>query len=144
MSVIAEVCGTFKFCSLELSGIKNSYFPSRLVEPEGGVSIVYFLCLSPMNLLLLYIWYTYTYTHIYIVACLVAQTVKNLPTMQETHVQSLGWDPLEKGMATHSRILAWRIIPWTEESGRLQSMGSWKSRADWATFTHFTVVTGLM
>ena len=54
MSVIAEVCGTFKFCSLELSGI-NSYFPSRLVEPEDGVSIVYFLCLSPMNLLLLYI-----------------------------------------------------------------------------------------
>ena len=53
-----------------------------------------------------------------------AQTVKNLPAMQETWVQSLGWDdPLEKGMATHSSILAWRI-PWTEEPGRLQSMGS--------------------
>ena len=52
-----------------------------------------------------------------------AQTVKNLPAMQETHVQSLdGEDPLEKGMATHSSILAWRI-PWTEEHGRLQSMG---------------------
>ena len=52
-----------------------------------------------------------------------AQTVKNLPAMQETWVQSLGQeDPLEKGMATHSSILAWRI-PWTEESGRLQSMG---------------------
>ena len=50
--------------------------------------------------------------------------VKNLPTMQETWVLSLGQeDPLEKGMATHSSILAWRI-PWTEESGRLQSMGS--------------------
>ena len=48
-----------------------------------------------------------------------AQRVKNLPTMQETWVQSLGWeDPLEKGMATHSSILAWRI-PWTEESGGL-------------------------
>ena len=52
-------------------------------------------------------------------APLVAQMVKNLPAMQETHFRSLGWeDPLEKGMATHSRILAWRI-PWTEELGRL-------------------------
>ena len=56
-------------------------------------------------------------------ASLVAQTVKNLPAMQETEVQSLGWeDPLEKGMATHSSILAWRI-PWTEEPGGLQSIG---------------------
>ena len=48
----------------------------------------------------------------------------NLPAMQETQVRSLGWeDPLEKGMATHSSILAWRI-PWTEEPGGLQSMGS--------------------
>ena len=55
---------------------------------------------------------------------LVAQTVKRLPTMWETQVQSLGWeDLLEKGMATHSDILAWRI-PWREEPGRLQSMGS--------------------
>ena len=45
--------------------------------------------------------------------------VKNLPAMQETRVQSLGWEePLEKGMATHSSILAWEI-PWTEEPGRL-------------------------
>ena len=51
-----------------------------------------------------------------------AQTVKNLPAMQETWVQSLGQeDPLEKGMATHSSILAWRT-PWTEEPGGLQSM----------------------
>ena len=56
-----------------------------------------------------------------------AQLVKNLPVMQEIWVRSLGWeDPLEKGMATHSSILAWRI-PWTEESVRLQSMGSEKS-----------------
>ena len=49
--------------------------------------------------------------------------VKNPPTMQETQVPSLGWeDPLEKEMATHPNILAWRI-PWTEEPGRLQSMG---------------------
>ena len=54
---------------------------------------------------------------------LVAQTVKRLPTMQETWVQSLGQeDLLEKEMATHSSILAWKI-PWTVEPGRLQSMG---------------------
>jgi len=54
----------------------------------------------------------------------VAQTVKNLPAMRETWVQFLGWeDPLEKGMATHSSIIAWRI-PWTEEPGRLPSVGS--------------------
>ena len=53
-----------------------------------------------------------------------AQMVKNLPAMQETWIQSLGLDdPLEKGMATHSSILAWRI-PWTEEPSRLKSMVS--------------------
>ena len=56
-------------------------------------------------------------------ASLVAQVVKSLPEMQETRVQSLGReDPLEKGMATHSSTLAWRI-PWTEEPSGLQSMG---------------------
>ena len=59
---------------------------------------------------------------------MVAQTAKNLPAMQETWVQSLGReDPLEEGMATHSSILAWRI-PWTEEPGGLQSMGSQRVR----------------
>ena len=54
---------------------------------------------------------------------LVAQTVKNLPAMQETQVRSLGQkNPLEKKMATHSSVLAWKI-PWTEEPGGLQSMG---------------------
>ena len=61
---------------------------------------------------------------------LVAQMVKDLPATQETRVQSLGWDdPLEKGMATHSNILAWKI-PWTEEPGGLQSMGSQIVRHD--------------
>ena len=59
-----------------------------------------------------------------------AQLVKNPPAMQETWVRSLGWeDPLEKGMATHSSILAWRT-PWTEEPGGLQSMGSQRVRHD--------------
>ena len=57
-----------------------------------------------------------------------AQTVKNLPAMQETQVRSLGReDPLEKGMGTHSSILAWRI-PWTVEPGGLQSMGVAKNQ----------------
>ena len=57
-----------------------------------------------------------------------AQAVKNLPAMQETQVQSLGWkDLLEKGMATHSNILAWKT-PWTEEPGGLQSMESQRVR----------------
>ena len=56
--------------------------------------------------------------------------VKNLPAIQKTWVQSLGQkDPLEEGMATHSSILAWRI-PWTEEPGRLQLMGSKRVRHD--------------
>ena len=70
-------------------------------------------------------------------ASLVAQMVKNLPQVQEIWVQSLGWeDPLEKGMATHSSFLAWKI-PWTEEPGGLQSVGSQRVRQSWAanTFT---------
>ena len=61
--------------------------------------------------------------------------VKNLPAVQENWVQFLGWeDPLGKGMVTHSSILAW-IIPWTEEPGGLQSLGSQRVRHDWATNT---------
>ena len=62
--------------------------------------------------------------------------VKNLLAMQETKVGSLGWeDPLEKGMATHSRILAWRI-PWTEEPSEPQSVGSQRVWHNWAFFTN--------
>ena len=66
-------------------------------------------------------------------ASLVAQTVKCLPAMPETQVRSLGGeDPLEKEMATHSSTLAWKI-PWMEETGRVQSMGSQRVRHDLAT-----------
>ena len=62
-------------------------------------------------------------------ASLIAQSVKNLPAMKETQVRFLGQDdPLEKEMATHSSILAWRIL-WAEDPGRLQSMGSQESDA---------------
>jgi len=63
---------------------------------------------------------------------LMAQQWKNLPTMQGTLVQPLGWaDPLEKDMAAHSSILAWEI-PWTEKPGGLQSMGLQRVRHNWA------------
>ena len=69
----------------------------------------------------------YIISYIYLWASLVAKLVQNLSAMQETQVQSLGQeDPLEKEMTTHSTILAWRI-PWTEEPGRLHSMGSQES-----------------
>ena len=71
---------------------------------------------------------------------LMAQRLKRLPGMWETWVRSLGReDPLEKEMATHSSTLAWRI-PWREEPGRLQSMGSQRVRHDWVTSLHFIVV----
>ena len=72
-------------------------------------------------------------------ASLVAQMVKNLPAMQDTQVRSLGWEvPLEKGMATHSSILAWRI-PWTEEPGGLQSVELQRVGHDWVTNTHVAI-----
>ena len=72
-----------------------------------------------------------------------AQTVKNLPAMWETQVRSLGWeDPLEKGMATHSSILAWRT-PWIEEPGGLQFMGSQRVGHDWATNTLLLFTRGI-
>ena len=72
-------------------------------------------------------------------ASLVAQTVKSLPAVHETWVQSLSReDPLEKEMATHSSILAWKT-PWMEEPSRLQPMGSQRVRHDWATSLFFLI-----
>ena len=88
--------------------------------------------ISGSTMSVVYVWiYKHTHTHIcasiiydHDMTPLVAQMVKHLPTMRETWVQSLSWeDLLEKEMATHSSILAWKI-PWTVEPGRLQSMGS--------------------
>ena len=86
-------------------------------------------------------YYSFNYTCIYVILCLlsqaslVAQMVKDLPAVQETWVWSLGWEnPLEKGMATCSSIVAW-IIPWTEEPGGLKSMGSQRVEHDWMTNT---------
>ena len=87
-------------------------------------------------------WAYFCYaSHVFVIllvsmaASLVAQMVKNLPEMQEIQVWSLCWeDPLEKEMATHSSIFAWRI-PWTEEPSRLQSMGSQRVRHSWVSDT---------
>ena len=68
-------------------------------------------------------------------ASLLAQTIKNLPAVPETWVQSLSWeDPVETGMATHSSTLDWRI-PWTGEPGGPQSLGSQRTKHDWVTNT---------
>ena len=73
-------------------------------------------------------------------ASLVAQMVKRLPVIQESWVWSLGWeDPLEKAMATHSSTLAWKI-PWVEEPGGLQFMGSQRVGHDWATSHYLTAL----
>ena len=78
-------------------------------------------------------WLGFISECLYTWASLVAQRLKRLPPMRETRVRSLGWeDPLEKEMATHSSILAWRI-PWTEELGRLQSTGLQRVGLDWVT-----------
>ena len=83
--------------------------------------------------------YIFMYMYVHIRASLVAQMVKNPPAMQETQVQYLGQeDPLEKGMATHSSILAWRI-PWSLGPGGLQSMESQRVGHNWATNTYSCV-----
>ena len=79
--------------------------------------------------------WTTTTTKAWLQASLVAQTVKNLPAMQQTQVRSLGQEDLpENGIAMHSNILAWRVL-WTEEPSGLQSMGSKRIRHDWVTNT---------
>ena len=136
------------FSSCRLSFPASGPFPMSWLLAADGLSIgasastqvfaIYFIA----NRWDIYIHiYIYVYMHIYVCihththtwTSLVAQTVKHLPTMWETRVQSLGReDLLEKEMLTHSSILAWKI-PWTEKPGRLQSMGSQRVGHDWET-----------
>ena len=89
------------------------------------MSSLYILDINPLS----HIWFAKIFFHSR--ALLVAQTVKILPAVRETQVRSLGQeDPLEKEMVTHSNILAYRI-PWTEEPGGLQSMGSQGVTNEW-------------
>ena len=83
-------------------------------------------------------WATFTFSFTWV--SLVAKMVKHLPAMQDTQVQSLGWeDPLEKEMATHSSILAWKI-PWSEKPDKLQSMGSQRVQHDSQKWLHFCML----
>jgi len=110
-------------------GKGESAVPPRSEYPHKLFGILHEKFVSSPPCVCLVITYIHGLLNIYIIfwviikASLVVQTVKNLPSMQETWVWSLSWeDSLEKGTATHTSILAWRI-PWTEETGRLQSMG---------------------
>ena len=83
-------------------------------------------------------WATFTFSFTWV--SLVAKMVKRLPAMQDTQVQSLGWeDPLDKEMATHSSILAWKI-PWSEKPDKLQSMGSQRVQHDSQKWLHFCML----
>ena len=94
-------------------------------------SLGHLIFATSMSLMLLCLWFSYF---------LVAQTVKNLPAMWETQVRSLSQgDPLEKEMATHSSILAWRI-PWTEKPGGLQSKGPQRVGHDWHFHFSFMIL----
>ena len=94
----------------------------------------------------IFFWFIVTLILMYtsIINCwlpLVAQMIKILPKMQQTWIRSLGQeDPLEKEMAAHSSILAWRI-PWTEKPGGLQTMESQRVRHDWTSFTHSLLIS---
>ena len=99
---------------------------------------------SPYWFYFLGISHTGSFSPSLVLASLLAQTVKHLPAIWETRVWSLGQeDPLEKEMATHSSTLAWKI-PRTEETGRLQSMGSQRVKHDWATSLSFSLVPVLV
>ena len=126
----------YHFLSIALAKNKNidtiwSWWECKLIWPFWIIILAYFF----KRWYYLQNWSRFIDRENKFMASLVAQLVKNLPAMPETWIWSLGWeDPLEKRTAIHSSILTWRI-PWTEEPGRLQSMGSQKVEHDWATFT---------
>ena len=106
---------------LNINPLLGIFFADIFTHSVGGLSfLLSFFCYAKgfQFDVVLFVYFCFCFSS------LVAQMVKRLPTMRETRIQSLGReDLLEKEMATHSSILAWKI-PWTEEPGRLQSMGS--------------------
>ena len=122
---ISQLLGCLYFLSRHQQVSMNSFLVILIYKAvKGGKSRTKHFWFTPLHSLVLW-------------ASLVAQTVKNLPAMQESWVWSLGQeDPLEKRMATHSSTLVWRI-PWTEEPGRIQSMGSQRVGHNWVTNTYF-------
>ena len=126
---IPGICSDLRGKHLSASGWGFSSNPLVVSSAKTLVHLL-IIALITHNLPLVYLQ-----TSLYIWTSLVAQTVKHLLTMQETRVQSLGReDLLEKGMATHPNILAWKI-PWMEEPGRLESMGVSKNRTWLSNFT---------
>ena len=121
LTILIPACAS---SSLGLTLTLNYY--SKPVDPFGKVAVI-----SVGNLIILLLFFFLSINST-LRSSLVAQTVKYLPAVQETQVRSLDWeDPLEKGIATHSSILAWRI-PWTEEPSGLQSIGLQRVRYDWS------------
>ena len=123
---------------LEKEVVTHSSIPIFLPGSHGQRSLGGLQSMGPQIVRYDWVTNTHTYIYIYIYTYICFQggsAVKNLlvmQEMQETQVLPLVWeDPLEKGMTTHSSILAWRI-PWTEEPGGLQSMGSQRVIQDWA------------
>ena len=116
--LLLSVCKNHFFCEVSLTHNQNSLHNISSFSPCYSVfSITYEMWTS-----------------------LVAQMMKCLPTVRETRVPSLSWeDPLEKEMATHSSTLAWKI-PWMEEHGRLQSVGSQRVGHDWATSLNYEIM----
>ena len=116
-AVMCSLLGMFFFCRSQVllqASVQKSLYQTSLLHPLPLPHFPSTLCLN-------------------IRASPVAQMVKHLPAMWETQVQSLGQkDPLKKEMATHSSTLAWKI-PWTEEPGMLQSMGSQRVGHNWVT-----------
>ena len=154
MCSVTQLCPTFcnpVACSLPGSSI-HEIFLARILEwvaissSRGSSWYRYWIHVCCIARWILHCWTTREASNAllsafvliqpsFLWASLVAQLVKNLPAVQETQVRSLGWeDPLEKEMATHSSILAWKIS-WTEKPGGLQSMGSQRVGHDWATNT---------
>ena len=116
---------------------------THLHETERNFGVFCRGTLSQLNCLLSRVCEWNEYSYICVWASLVAQMVKKPPAVQETRVWALGQeDPLEKEMATHSSVLAWRI-PWAEEPGGSQSLGLQRVRHNWATntftFSHLCV-----
>ena len=130
-----------------MSLFSTLWSPTRGTKNKGYWLAIYFSCIlfiEPGSPALTGGFFNTSATvcmYVYVLwrASLMAQMVKKLSAMQETEetwVWSLGWeDPLEKGMATHSRILVWRI-PWTEEPGGLQSIGLQRVRHHWSHLAH--------
>ena len=113
---------------------RYSYFKIIILNPLPDTDIYLFPFSSSLGKVFWSSFFPFSLFRLW--ASIVAQSVKNLPAVQETQVWSLGWeDPLEKEMATHSSILAWKIS-WTQEPGGMQSMGSQRVGHDWVTNTY--------